>query len=109
MKNYDLPFSVISTPKNHKKSQDFKLISNCFQQGGQKYELQAGVMHWGEDVSGGHYTSIVRIDSEWWAVDDATWKKITNIKKTLLNIQGGRNNCSYLLQYKVSFKCDFEF
>ena len=64
------------------------------------YDICSAALHHGRSGRGGHYTSLSKIGEQWWAVDDHSWKKVGNIKESLLKIQGGANNCSYIVVYK---------
>jgi len=75
-------------------------INEKIRLGKKEFSLQSAILHHDDSVEAGHYTSIVKVEKQWWAVDDSRWKKITDIKKTLKNIQGGKENCSYIVQYK---------
>ena len=67
---------------------------------GEEHVLEAAVAHHGKTGDVGHYTSLVRYGTVWWAIDDSVWKQVKNINQALLEIQGGYQNCSYLLFYK---------
>ncbi len=40
-----------------------------------------------------------KMDDAWFLIDDHVWNRIQNIKQTLRQIQGGYQNCSYILMY----------
>ena len=65
----------------------------------ESYEINAAILHHGRSGESGHYTCLAKMDGVWFVINDHIWKRIKNIKQTLRQIQGGYQNCSYILMY----------